>query len=124
MVASIIDDMGFDPVGEGERLVDVVGHEQDRRSVTLPLPQHQAMHGDPRQRVERAERLVEQQEVGIAHERAGQRHALSLPARQGQGPGVVVILKSNLGQRLAGDATRVGTAQTQPDVVQHALPGQ
>ena len=53
------------PVGQRQRLVDVVGDQQDRRSVASPQRDHQLVHLDPGQRVERAERLVEQQQVGL-----------------------------------------------------------
>ena len=70
------------PVGQRERLVDVVGDEQDRRLVALPELGDEGVHLDPGQRVQRAERLVEQQQVGLADQGAGQRHALRLPAGQ------------------------------------------
>ena len=69
-------------VGELHRLLLVVG-DQDRRDVDLVVQAAQ-----PRAQlgadvgVQRAERLVEQQHLGLDRERARQRHALALAARQ------------------------------------------
>ncbi len=71
-----------DLVGERERLLLVVGHEQgtgagrsqDRHDL---LAQRLAEPG-----VERGERLVEQDDLGIRGQSTGQRHALALTARQ------------------------------------------
>ena len=70
------------PVGDFQRLFLIVGDE-DRGHVDLvmqraqPLPQLLAHLG-----VERAERLVEQQDARLDRERAGQRDALALAAGQ------------------------------------------
>jgi hypothetical protein len=69
------------PVGEHDRLVDVVGDQQHGGPVALPQLAQQGVHPDPGERVQRAERLVGQQEFGLADERAGQRGAL-LPRRR------------------------------------------
>ena len=67
-----------DPVRDRERLLLVVGDEQ-RRDADLQLhspdlvPQPRADLG-----VERGERLVEQQHLGVDRQRAGKRHALLL----------------------------------------------
>ena len=71
---------------------DLVGHvhglllvvrDQDRRHVLLlvqaPQPAAQLL---AHRRVERAERLVEQQHAGLDGERARERHALALAARE------------------------------------------
>ena len=71
-----------DVVGDGHRLLLVVG-DQDGGDVDLvvqaaqPLAQLRADL-----RVERAERLVEQQHARLDRERAGERHALALAARE------------------------------------------
>ena len=65
-----------------DRLVDVVGDQQHGRRVAATQIQQQAVHLDPGQRVERAERFVEQQQFGFAHQRTGQRDALRLSAGQ------------------------------------------
>ena len=76
-----------DPVGEHDRLVDVVGDEQDRRAVARAQVAQQGVHPDAGERVERAERLVEQQQLGVADQRPGQRDALLLAAGQLARPG-------------------------------------
>ena len=52
--------------------------------VAGPLPEPQQLEVEPLagQRVERAERLVEQQHLGLERERPGERDALAHPARQ------------------------------------------
>ena len=72
-------------VGEREGLVDVVGDEQDRGLVPPPELDHEVVHLDAGQRVQRAERLVEQQQVGLADQRAGERDALGLAAGERRG---------------------------------------
>ena len=71
-----------DLLGDLHRLLLVVGDE-DRRHVDLvvepPQPGAQLLADG---RVERAERLVEQQHLGLDGERAGERHALALAARE------------------------------------------
>ena len=69
-----------DPVAQRDRLVDVVGDEQHRRVVALAQPPHQVVHAQAGDRVQRGERLVEQHQVRVGDERAGERHALRLAA--------------------------------------------
>ena len=67
-------------VAHRERLLLIVGdvHERD---ADLPLQRDQLeLQGLAQLRVERTERLVEQQHPGPQDERAGERHALLLPA--------------------------------------------
>ena len=59
---------------------------------------HEAVHPDAGQRVERAERLVEQQQRGLAHERPGQRGALRLATGEGLGPVARVVGEADLGR--------------------------
>ena len=58
----------------------------------------QAVHLDPGQRVERAERLVEQQHAGPADQGAGQRHALALAAGQHRRPVVGAVGEADIGR--------------------------
>ncbi len=69
-------------VGHEDRLVDVVGHEQHRLAVGFPDPQQQLLHQRPGLVVERAERLVEQEDLGVVGQRAGQGRALLHAAGQ------------------------------------------
>ncbi len=74
-----------DAVGEEHRLVDVVGDEDD--GLALGLPQRQQLELQPLagQRVERAERLVHEQDERVGGQRAGDRHALAHAARDAVG---------------------------------------
>ena len=70
------------PVGHGQRLLLVVrDHHRGQAQLLLQLADLDA-HLLPQLGVEIGQRLVEQQDVGLDHERAGERHALLLPARQ------------------------------------------
>ena len=62
------------------------------------------VHPDAGERVERAERLVEQQQLGLADERPGERGPLRLAARQRLGPVVLVAVEPDLGERRAARA--------------------
>ena len=74
-----------DLVGDLEGLLLVVGHE-DRRGVHLVVqPAQPVAQLLADLRVERAERLVEQQHRRLHRERPGQRHALALAARELRG---------------------------------------
>ena len=69
-------------VGELERLLLVVGDEhagQAEAPVQVAQPAPQVL---PDLGVERAERLVEQQDARLDRERAGERHPLALAARE------------------------------------------
>ena len=80
---------------------------------------------DPGERVERAERLVEQQQVGLADQRAGQRDALALAAGELARPRRVAAVEADLGERRRGRARRAsGDAQAERDVVQDRAPRQ
>ena len=69
-----------DAVGERQRLVLVVGDEQ--RGDVLPLLDAPDLvaHREAGRRVERRQRLVEQQRTRLEHQRAGERDALLLAA--------------------------------------------
>jgi hypothetical protein len=60
-----------DPVGQKDGLVDVVCDEEDRRVMPFVQPDHQFVHPDPGEGVERPERFVQEQEVRLTHEGAG-----------------------------------------------------
>ncbi len=96
-------------VGEHDRFVDVVGDEQDRRVVARAELGHEAVHPDARERVECAEGLVEQQQVGFAHECSGERRPLGLAARQRLGPVLLVAVEADFLER--GPAAVVGVAR-------------
>ena len=75
-----------DPVGQLEGLVDVVGDQQHRGGLGLVDVQEQVLHLHPGQGVQRAERLVEQQDAGVAGQGPGQRGALGHAAGDLAGP--------------------------------------
>ena len=67
---------------EPQRLVDVVGDEDDGLAGRLLDARELVLQGVAGDRVERGERLVHQQEVGVGGERAGDPDALLLAAGQ------------------------------------------
>ena len=94
-----------DPVGDEDRLGDAVRDQQDRRRRAFPEPQQLQVEPLAAQRVEGAERLVEQQHLGLERERAGEGDPLARPAGQLGGPvpahaGVERTSSVELGQSL------------------------
>ena len=87
---TLFDDPAFGehdhPVGEHQRVERGVGDEQGGLLAVAHDPAQQRAHGGRGVDVERGERLVQQQEVGVGGERAGQRHPLLLAARHLRGP--------------------------------------
>ena len=71
---------------EEDRLGDRVRDEDDRASGLLPDPQQLHVQALARHLVERAERLVHQQQRGVERQRAGDRDALLHAARELPGP--------------------------------------
>ena len=59
-----------------ECLVHVVGDQQGGEAAGLPEPQQLSLQGDTGQRVELAQRLVQQQQRRLVHQRTGQRRPL------------------------------------------------
>ena len=70
------------PVGERDRLLDVVGDQQDRAVLAAHQPGRVALDHELGLEVERRERLVEQQHLRVVDQGARQRHALAHAARQ------------------------------------------
>ena len=88
-----------------------------------PQPLDQPLHLRPGERVERAERFVEQQQAGMMHERARQRHALLLPARQHARPFLGTVRQPDVPQR--GQRCRAPVAAARDaDIGDHPLPGE
>ena len=69
-------------VGELCRLLDVVRHEHHGAGLHLQHASELQTHPQPRQVVERRERLVHQQQIRVAAKRAGQLGALTHAARE------------------------------------------
>ena len=76
--AAVFDDQHA--VGQRHGLGDVMGHQDRGKALIMPDTFEQPLHRDPRQRIERAERLVEGKNARLADQRARQRHALLLSA--------------------------------------------
>jgi hypothetical protein len=68
--------------------------------------------------------LVGQQQFGLAHQAAGQRHALLLAAGKLVRPGGLAPCQLHLGQRLPSAVERVPASQAEDDIVEDALPRQ
>jgi hypothetical protein len=74
------------PVGHGKSLALVVGDEDERDPELLLQRLQLDLHPLAELQVERPERLVEEQHFRAVDERASERHALPLAARQLTGP--------------------------------------
>ncbi len=75
--ASLVDDA--DLIGERERLVLIVRHEQSRHLALRENFAHVLTDALAKIRIEARERLVEQYGLGLRRKRAGERDALLLP---------------------------------------------
>jgi hypothetical protein len=80
-------------VGEEHRLRDRVGHEQGRAGPLGPDALELEVHPLPGHLVERPERLVEEEHLGLDHERPGDRDPLAHAARELGGPGLLEALQ-------------------------------
>src|ERR1700730_15672648 len=70
-----------DAVGEEDGLVDLVGNEEHRLAGLVPDLEQLLLHELARLGIERGERLVHEQDLGVGGERAGQVTALLHAAR-------------------------------------------
>ena len=104
--AALVED--GDAVGHRQRLVLVVGDE-DEGDAELALQLLQlALHLLAQLQVERAQRLVEQQHAGLVDQRARQGHALALAAGQLHRVARAIAAEGDHGQRLFGRAVALG----------------
>ena len=76
-----------DPVGDEERLLDVVGDEHRRPPLAREVSTSQLLQLAPGDRVERGERLVEEQHRIAGEQRPGEGDPLAHPARELAGVG-------------------------------------
>ena len=118
-----------DPVTQLERLGQVVGDEHHRLADLVVQPDDLVLHVATDQGVERRERLVEEQDLRVAGERAGQPDALLHPA--GELVGVVLLVAGEPDEvdhlaRLGPALLLAHAADLEPvgDVVDHLLVGQ
>ena len=114
------------PIGQLHGFIDVVGHEDDRLALRFPDAQQLAAHDQPGDGIERAERLVEEQHVGIDGQRARDFHALLHAARELLRIRLLESLKTDQ-LDVVGDAplafSRRQLEQAEPDVSFDGEPG-
>ncbi len=113
-----------DAIGESDRLVDIVRDEQDARLMIGDEFADELVHADAGQRIERGERLVEQQKLGLLDQRAGKGDALGLSAREIARPVVQSFAESDLGERCSGAFARVRCLQAERHVAPEVVPRQ
>ncbi len=110
-------------VGQGHGLLHVVRDQQRGEAVPLPQPFDEALHLDAGERVQGAQRLVQQQQARLVDQRPGQGHTLALASGQARRPLAGTVRQAHLGEHLAATLLRA-RGQAQGDVVQHAPPWQ
>ena len=114
-----------DPVGHLEGLLLVVGHEHAGHVDLVVQPAEPLAQLLAHLRVERAEGLVEEKDARLRGQRARQRHALALPARELRGEGPLQPFQLDQGEELlhALPSARLrpaAHAEPEGDVVEHA----
>ncbi len=117
-----------DAVGEIHRLFDAMGDEENRAGIGPGQPDQFLLHQDSGLGVERAERLVHQQHVGIDCIGARNGHPLLQAARQLMGIGIGVILEAHQLQEMLDAANSFAASdlpafEAEADVLAHGLPG-
>ena len=93
-----------DPVAEVERLLDVVGDEDDRPRLRRQRRHQPFLHLGPGDRVEGGERLVEGEHRLLGEQRAQEGDALPHPARELGGPRPLEAAEPEAGEALAPPA--------------------
>ena len=94
-------------VGDLHRLLLVVRDDDGRRVRLVVEPAEPVAQLGADARVERAERLVEQQHLRFGRERAGERHALPLAAGELRGIAVAEALQLHELEQLGRRAARI-----------------
>jgi hypothetical protein len=119
-----------DAAADDDRLLDRVRDEQHREAHVVPQAQQLLLHLAPRERIERGEGLVHQQDVGLHGQRARDGDALLHAAGEHVRVGVGELGEADLvdhGARalpgLAGAVARAG-AHREQHVLPHRLPRQ
>src|ERR1700741_2149271 len=118
-----------DLVGQVRRLLDAVGDKNDRFLVVAQEVQQVLLELAPRLLVDRGERLVHQDDVGVDGERAREADALAHAAGELARVAVLEALQADFGDVLARDrlalrAWRTAQLQAEGHVAQHVGPGQ
>lgn len=88
-----------DAIGQSHGLIDVVRNEHNRRPVPRNELGNERLHLYALQRVERRERLIEEQQLWLAHEGPRQGSTLRLTTRQRRGPIALTPGKTDLCER-------------------------
>jgi len=70
-----------DAVRQTDGLGNVMGYEHGGKTAAAPNVFDELLHFDARERVERSQRFIEQQQIRIMDKRASQSYPLSLPTR-------------------------------------------
>ncbi|CFE00875.1 Uncharacterised protein [Bordetella pertussis] len=96
-----------DAVGHGQRLFLVVRHVQERGAGLLVQLAQLPLQIGAQLLVQRRQRLVQQQDAQVVDQRAGQRHALLLAARQLARIARAVAAQLHLLERLLGAPARL-----------------
>ncbi len=96
-----------DAVRQHGRLVERMGDQQHGGAGLAPQPQQLVAHQQPRLLIERAERLVEQDEARLQHQGAGDAHALAHAAGKLRRIGAANSLQPHESQRVLDPAARL-----------------
>src|SRR5437899_470507 len=136
-VGQIDRDLGLDAAGTGahdddaaaeeNRLFDIMGDEQDGLLLAFPDAEQHFLHQHTGLIIQRPERFVEQQDLGIVGERAGDRRALLHAAGELLRPVIPKAGQADPMDESIGDlaAVRLGypaLAQAERDVFAHRQP--
>ena len=113
-----------DAVGKPDRLVEIMGDEDDRLVQHILQPHQFVLHLAADQRVERRKRLVEEPDLGLGRQAAGNAHPLLLAARQFTRVEMLATAKADqvdhlAGAGLAGGPVHALDAEREGDVFQH-----
>ena len=106
-----------DAVAHGERLFLAVGDVDEGEAQLLVQVEELHLHVDAELLVQRAKRLVEEQDRGLGHQRPRQRHPLTLAAGELMDAAAVLVQQSHQGQRILRPLAAivlVDTAHAQP----------
>ena len=82
------------------------------------------MHLYASERVQGTERLVEEQQVGLAEQRSCQRDPLGLTSRERLGPVPLVAIETDLAERLDASLDCTRARRPEDDVVEDPCPGE
>src|SRR5438105_4709533 len=118
-----------DAVGEHSGLVEGMGDQETRRAGPAPQTEHFIAHEQPRLRIKRAERLVQENEPRLQHKSASDAHALAHAAGELRRIGAGEIGETHEGERVANPPAhfRLGhaaAAQAERRIVPHREPGE